>query len=195
MLSHKFRVNTWAKRKQTPKDHFHFLMNSTNAQRSFIHEVTSQMLGHKPSNLWGVPVPHEFRVHADKDTLHFVRHASKQAPHEFGRLISSHKKASGWTGAFADAISSGAKTAAKYGKTAALWAIKNSDNIKTGVGIVKGLVQTGTSIAQIAGVMGQGRKDQLDAIAAAINKHVQEDYGTKKPKEPKKGGSFGKILI
>ena len=194
MLSHKFRVNAWAKRKQTPKDHFHFLMNSTNAQRSFIHEVTSQMLGHKPSNLWGVPVPHEFRVHADKDTLHFIRHASKQAPHEFGRLISSHKKASGWITGFGDAITSGAKAAAKYGKTAALWAIKNSDNIKTGVGIVKGLVQTGTSIAQIAGVMGQDRKDQLDAIAAAINKHVQEDYGTKKEK-PKKGGSFGKVLI
>ena len=194
MLSHKFRVNAWAKRKQTPKDHFHFLMNSTNAQRSFIHEVTSQMLGHKPSNLWGVPVPHEFRVHADKDTLHFIRHASKQAPHEFGRLISSHKKASGWTSAFGDAITSGAKAAAKYGKTAALWAIKNSDNIKTGVGIVKGLVQTGTSIAQIAGVMGQDRKDQLDAIADAVNKHIQENLGTKKEK-PKKGGSFGKVLI
>ena len=194
MLSHKFRVNAWAKRKQTPKDHFHFLMNSTNAQRSFIHEVTSQMLGHKPSNLWGVPVPHEFRVHADKDTLNFVRHASKQAPHEFGRLISSHKKASGWAGAFSDIISDGAKTAAKYGKNVAQWAIKNSDNIKTGVGIVKGLVQTGTSIAQIAGLMGSDRKNQLDAIAEAVNKHIQEDYGTKKPKD-KKGGSFGKVLI
>ena len=194
MLSHKFRVNAWAKRKQTPKDHFHFLMNSTNAQRSFIHEVTSQMLGHKPSNLWGVPVPHEFRVHADKDTLHFIRHASKQAPHEFGRLISSHKKASGWITGFGDAITSGAKAAAKYGKTAALWAIKNSDNIKTGVGIVKGLVQTGTSIAQIAGLMGSDTKDQLDAIADAVNKNIQENLGTKKEK-PKKGGSFGKVLI
>ena len=190
-MSHKFRTHTWAKRKRTPKDHFNFLMNSTNAQRSFIHEVTSQMLGHPPSNLWGVPVPDEFRVHADPETLHYVRNASKHPPHEFGRLISSHKKASGWAGDFMEAVSSGAKAAAKYGGKTAAWMIEHGDQIKTGVSVLKNVVQTGTQVAQLAGLMSGKTKNSMDAIAAALEAHSQADVYKKK----KKGAGFNRILI
>ena len=190
-MSHKFRTHTWAKRKPTGKDHMNFLMNSTNAQRSFIHEVTSQMLGHPPSNLWGVPVPEEFKVHADPNTLNFIRHASKHAPHEFGRLISSHKKASGWISSITDAVTDGAKAAVKYGGKAAAWGIEHGDQIKTGVSVLKNVVQTGTQIAQIAGLMSGDTKSNLDSIAAALEQHTQADVYKKK--EPTKKG--GRILI
>ena len=192
MQSHKFRVNTWAKRKQTPKDHFHFLMNSTNAQRSFIHELASQQLGNPPSNLWGVPIPTELHAPADTETLHFVMNASKHAPHEFGRLISSHKKASGMISDIVDAVSGGAKTVAKYGMKVGKFAIEHGDTIKKGASILKDLVQTGSTIAHMTGGISDKNKATLDSIAEAMNKHVQGDhYKT----TPKKGGYIGRVLI
>ena len=106
-MSHNFRTGAWRKATITPKDHFNFLMNSTNAQRSFIHELCAQQLGRAPSNLWGVPVPKELVPHADRHTLKHVMHAAKHAPHEFGRLISEHKKASGFISALGEAIAGG----------------------------------------------------------------------------------------
>ena len=192
MLSHKFRTHTWAKRKQSAKDHANFLMNSTNAQRSFIHELASQQLGNAPSNMWGVPIPEELHTKADPETLHFIMHSAKQAPHEFGRLISTHKKASGIIGDIGEAIGSGVKTVANYGGKVAKWWGKYGDGIKSGVSVGKDLLQTGTTIAQLSGLMGGKTKDTLDGIAAALDKQVQT-FGGKKPE--KKGGNFGRILI
>ncbi len=191
-MTHNFVVGTWRKKKQTAADHAKFLMNSTNAQRSFIHEVTSQMLGHAPSALWGHPVPDELMPHADDNTLAYVRHASKHSAHEFGRLISEHKRASGWASALGEVIGDAAKTAGRYAKTAATFAIKHGDEIKQGVGILKGLVQTGTTIAQLAGGMSKDRKSTLDQIANAIDAHAQSDvYKSKKP--AKKGGGLIRV--
>ena len=191
MQSHKFRVGAWAKRKPTAKDHMAFLMNSTNAQRSFVHELASQQLGHPPSNMWGVPIPTEFHVPTDPATLTYIMHSAKHAPHEFGRLISSHKKASGWAQGLMEAIGDGAKAAARYGGKVAAWAGEHSDQIMTGTKVIKGLVQTGTSIAQLSGALSGKSRTSLDAIAAALDKHAQEIF---KP-EPKKGGHFGRVLI
>ena len=192
MLSHKFRVGAWAKRKPTGKDHMTFLMNSTNAQRSFVHELASQQLGHPPSNMWGVPIPTEFHQPTDTATLNYIMHSAKHAPHEFGRLISSHKKASGWVSGLMEAVGDGVKTAAKYGAQVAKWAGEHSEQIMTGTKIVKGLVQTGTSIAQMTGAMSGESKANLDAIAAALDKHAQATWN---PEPKKKGGYFGRILI
>ena len=189
-MTHNFRVNTWRKKKQTGRDHANFLMNSTNAQRSFIHEMCSQSLGNSPSMMWGHQVPSELIPPADKETLQFTMNAAKHAPHEFGRLISSHKKASGWVSGLMTAVGDGVKTAAKYGAQVAKWAGEHSEQIMTGTKIVKGLVQTGTSIAQMTGAMSGESKANLDAIAAALDKHAQATWNP-----PKKGGYFGRILI
>jgi len=159
-------------------------MNSTNAQRSFIHEACSQMLGHEPSSLWGHPVPPELLPHADQSTLHFVRQASKHSAHEFGRLISSHKKGSGLASEFGSLIGSFGKSALKYGKIGGKYLIEHGDQIKTGVGVLKNIVQTGSSIAHLTGYMSKDTKSTLDEIANLVNAHAQSDVY--KPK--KKGG-------
>lgn len=186
-MTHNFRTGTWKKTKQTGRDHAHFLMNSTNAQRAFIHEVTSQMLGQQPSNFWGHPVPHEFMVPTDKNTLSFVRNASKHSAHEFGRLLASHKKGSGWASELGSVIGTFGKTAAKYGVQGGKWMIAHGDEIKTGIGIAKGLLQTGTTIAQLTGHLSSDNKSTLDAIANAINQHAQSDV-YKSKKTSKTGG-------
>ncbi len=185
-MTHTFRTGSWRKTKQTGKDHAHFLMNSTNVQRSIIHEACSQLLGHSPSTLWGHPIPPELLPDTDRSTLHFVREASKHSAHEFGRLISSHKTGGSFVSEFGSLVGSFGKTALKYGKTAGTFLIKLGDDIKTGIGIAKGLVQTGTSIAQLSGLIGEDRKTQLDSIANAINAHAQSDVYKSKPL--KKGG-------
>ena len=192
MQSHKFRTHVWAKRRQTGKDHANFLMNSTTAQRSFIHELASQQLGHSPSRLWGVPIPTEFHQPADKQTLTFVRNAAKQSSHEFGRLISSHKTGSGFISGLSDMIGDAAKASGSYlGKVGKFFG-EHGTAIKNGISIGKDLFSTGTQIAQLAGWMHQDTKSNLDAMAAAIDKHAQGDhYKTKK----KTGGGFSRILI
>ena len=192
MQSHKFRTHIWAKRRQTGKDHAHFLMNSTTAQRSFIHELASQQLGHPPSRLWGVPIPEDFHQPADKQTLHFVRNAAKHSSHEFGRLISSHKTGSGFISGLSEVIGDAAKASGSYlGKVGKFFG-EHGEAIKNGVSIGKDLFSTGTQIAQLAGWMHQDTKSNLDAMANAIDKHVQGDHY--KPKK-KTGGAFGRVLI
>ena len=183
-MSHNFRVGLWRKAQPTPRDHMNFLMNSTNAQRSFTHEVCHQMLGASPSNMWGVHVPHELRPQADRNTLAFVKAAAKQPPHEFGRLLAGHKKGSGFVSALGELISGGAKAVGRYGKGVASFIGKNGAAIGKGISITKDLVQTGTAVGQIAGLIHPETKSKIDQIADAIYKHAQLDQ--------KKGG---RILV
>ena len=141
MQSHKFRTHIWAKRRQTGKDHAHFLMNSTTAQRSFIHELASQQLGHPPSRLWGVPIPEDFHQPADKQTLQFVRNAAKHSSHEFGRLISSHKAGSGFISGLSEMMGDAAKASSSYlGKVGKFFG-EHGEAIKNGVSIGKDLFE------------------------------------------------------
>ena len=197
-MSHNFRTGSWAKKKQTGRDHANFLMNSTNAQRAFIHEICHQALGGTPSDFWGQqPVPQEVMIPADKQTLKYTMLAARHPAHEFGRLISSHKKASGFISGIGEIIGDLAKTAGKYGKNAMSFIAKNHEAIKSGVAIGKDLFQTGTTVAQLAGWIPEGKKTQLDAIANALAKHASGDhYAAKKPEKPdKKGGSFRRIMV
>ncbi len=194
-MTHNFRTLTWKKKNQTGADHYKFLMNSTNAQRSFVHELTSQQLGLPPSMMWGVPIPHEFHQPADQETLKFVQNASKQAPHEFGRLISSHKKGGNFISALSDLIGSGASASKNYLMKVGKFAIKHGAQIKTGVSIAKDLVSTGTTIAQAAGWLHPDTKSTIDNIAAAMDKHAQGDHYKSKQKGEKTGGSLGRVLI
>jgi hypothetical protein len=195
-MSHNFRTGVWAKRGQTPQDHFKFLMNSTGTQRSFIHELSSQMMGVPPSNLWGAPIPQVFHHPADSNTLMFVNRASKHPAHEFGRIISSHKKASGWISGLGALIGDGAKAAAGYGRSVASWIGKNGKAIQQGVAITKDLVSTGATIAHIGGLITPGQKMTIDQISAAIASHASGEHYTGKAKTPMKtGGYFDKILI
>ena len=193
-MSHKFRTGVWAKAKQSPKDHFHFLMNSTNTQRSFVHELSSQMMGIPPSNLWGVNIPHELHPQGDHETLQFVQQAAKQPAHEFGRLISSHKKASGWISSLGEIIGDGAKAVGGYGKKVANFISKNGKAIQRGVSITKDLVSTGSTIAQLAGLIDPHQKSTIDAIATAVAKHATGEHYTGK-KGKKQGGFFERVLI
>ena len=154
-------------------------MNSTNAQRSFIHEVCAQELGRHPSNLWGVPVPKELIPRTDRHTLKHVMHAAKHSAHEFGRIISEHKKASGWVSALGEAIAGGAKTVGKYAKSVSSFVAKNGAAIKSGIGITKDLVTTGTTVGQLAGLLSHDKKSKIDQIADALYKHA-EALNTKK---------------
>ena len=178
---HKFRTGPWAKKVQTPADHFKFLLHATSPQLAFVHELSSQQLGHAPSRLWGVPIPHELHPQADQDTLHFVRSASRQPAHEFGRLIASHKKASGFISTLGELVGDGARTVGKYGKNVARFVSKNGEAIQRGVAITKDLVSTGATIAKISGMIHPDTASSIDAIAEAVNKHVQG-------KHYKKGG-------
>ena len=173
MTSHTIRTGAWRKANITPKAHFHFLMNSTNAQRSFIHEVCAQSLGRHPSNLWGVPVPKELIPQTDRHTLKHVMHAAKHSPHEFGRLISEHKKASGWISALGEAIAGGAKTVGKYAKSVGSFIGKNGSAIQKGISITKDLVTTGTTVGQLAGLLSHDKKSKIDQIADALYAHAQ----------------------
>ena len=166
------RTGAWRKPNITPNAHFKFLMNSTNAQRSFIHEVCAQKLGRHPSNLWGVPIPTELIPHTDKHTLKHVMHASKHSAHEFGRLISEHKKASGFISALGEAIAGGAKTVGRYAKSVGKFIGKNGAAIQRGVSITKDLV-TGTTVGQLAGILSHDKKTKIDQIADALYKHAQ----------------------
>ena len=190
MSTHNFRVGTWKKKRQTPQDHFKFLMNSTNVQRSFVHELCAQKLGHPPSNMWGVPIPQELHPQADPETVNYVMHASKHAPHEFGRLISSHKKASGFISTLGDLIGDMGKAASSYGGKVAKFIGKHGKSIQRGVSIGKDLIQTGSTIAQLTGLIHPETKSTIDSISAAVHKHVTGDHYGKKP--DKKGG---RILI
>ena len=172
-MSHNIRTGAWKKATITPKDHFHFLMNSTNAQRSFIHEVCAQELGRHPSKLWGVPVPKELIPATDRHTLKHVMHAAKHPAHEFGRLISEHKKASGWISSLGEAIAGGAKTVGKYAKSVGSFVAKNGKAIQRGIGITKDLVSTGTTVGQLAGLLSHDKKSKIDQIADALYKHAQ----------------------
>ena len=197
-MSHNFRTLTWKKKNQTGVDHFKFLMNSTNAQRSFVHELASQQLGHAPSNLWGVAIPEEFHQPVARHTLKFVQSAAKQAPHEFGRLISSHKTASGFISALGDMIGDGAKASASYLGKVGRFIGAHGTQIKTGVTIAKDLVSTGTTIAQAAGWLHPESKSTIDSIAAVVDKHAQGDHYKSKSKRSagrKTGGYLGRVLI
>lgn len=193
-MTHNFRTGPWKKQTQTGADHYKILMNSTNAQRSFVHELSSQQLGLPPSMMWGVPIPHEFHQPADQHTLKFVQNASKQAPHEFGRLISSHKKGGNFISGLADMIGGGAKASKNYLMKVGSFALKHGQQIKTGVSIAKDLVSTGTTIAQAAGWIHPDSKSTIDSIAEAIDKHAQGDH-YKSKKGEKTGGFMGRVLI
>ena len=184
-MTHSFRTGPWAK-KQTPKTHFRFLLHSTHPQRAFVHEVAHQMLGAPPSALWGVPIPGALKPKADVETLQFVKQAAKHPAHEFGRLISTHKKASGFISSLGDLVSSAGKTVAEYGGKVSRYVIKNGEAIQRGVAIGKDLVQTGATVAAVSGLIHPDTASQIDQIAAAINKHAQGDHY--KRKEKKKGG-------
>jgi len=181
-MAHKFRTGPWAKARQTPADHFKFLLGSTHPQRAFVHELTSQLLGAPPSSLWGVPIPQELKPQTDTQTLQFVRNASKHPAHEFGRLISSHKKASGFISSLGELIGDGAKSAARYASKVGKYVAKNGEAIQRGVAITKDLVGTGATIAAVSGLIHPDTASRIDTIAEAINKHAHGDHYKKKPK-------------
>ena len=193
-MSHNIRTGAWRKAKITPQDHYKFLMNSTNAQRSFIHEVCAQELGRSPSNMWGVPVPRELIPHTDRHTLKHVMHAAKHAPHEFGRLISEHKKASGWISSLGEAIAGGAKTVGRYAKSVGSFIGKNGAAIQRGISVTKDLVTTGTTVGQLAGILSHDKKSKIDELADALYRHAQA-LGPQKPKKQVRFKKAKGILI
>ena len=174
-MTHNFRTGIWKKSNPSPRDHMNFLMNNTNVQRSFVHEVAHQMLGHRPTNMWGVSVPHELRPSTDRNTLAFVKAAAKQPSHEFGRLLADHKRGAGFVSALGELISGGAKVVGRYGKSVASFIGKNGAAIGRGISITKDLVQTGTAVGQLAGLIHPETKSKIDQIADAIYKHARLD--------------------
>ena len=109
-------------------------------------------------------------------------HASKHSAHEFGRLISSHKKASGWISALGEAIAGGAKPVGKYAKSVGSFIGKNGAAIQKGVSITKDLVTTGTTVGQLAGLLSHDKKSKIDQIADALYAHAQALNPKKKVK-------------
>tara|TARA_B110000196_G_C20667679_1_gene440391 strand:+ start:64 stop:498 length:435 start_codon:yes stop_codon:yes gene_type:complete len=144
-----------------------------------------------------VEIPPELMPSSDPDTLQFTRNAAKHSAHEFGRVISTHKKASGLISSLGEMIGDSAKASVGYLGKVGRFVMKNGEAIKTGISIGKDVIQTGTSIAQLAGWMGQDKADTLNAIAATVNAHAQSDtYKSKKDKVgTKTGGAFRRILV
>jgi hypothetical protein len=146
-----------------------------------------------------VEIPPELMPSSDPDTLQFTRNAAKHSAHEFGRVISTHKKAGSLISSIGEMIGDAGKASAGYLGKVGRFVLKNGDAIKTGISIGKDVIQTGTSIAQLAGWMSQDNKDTLDSIAAVVDRHAQGDtYKSKKDKAAKgakTGGAFRRILV
>ena len=118
-------------------------------------------------------MPRQLIPETDRHTLKHVMHAAKHSAHEFGRLISEHKKASGWITSLGEAIAGGAKTVGKYAKSVGSFIGKNGAAIQKGVSITKDLVTTGTTVGQLAGLLSHDKKTKIDQIADALYAHAQ----------------------
>ena len=172
MQSHNFRVGTWKKQNQTVKDHYHFLMNSTNSQRSFIHELMHQQLTGRSSNLWGAMIPKEFHANASSQTLNYVKYAAQKPAHEFGRLISEHKEGSGIISALGELIGTGAKTVGKYMNTVGGWVAANGNNIRHGVQMANELINAGTTVGSLTGLMSDETANKINSISNLVNQRL-----------------------
>ena len=172
MQSHNIRVGTWKKRNQTVKDHYHFLMNSTNAQRSFVHELMHQQLTGQASNLWGAMIPKELHVNASPQSMQFVKYAAQKPAHEFGRLISQHKEGSGIISTIGELIGKGASTVGKYMNTVGGWVAANGNNIRHGVKMANELINVGTSVGTLTGMMSDETANKINSISSLVNSRM-----------------------
>ena len=172
MQSHNIRVGTWKKRNQTVKDHYHFLMNSTNAQRSYIHELMHQQLTGQASNLWGAMIPKELHVAGSPQGMQFVKYAAQKPAHEFGRLISQHKEGSGIISTIGGLIGKGASTVGKYMNSVGGWVAANGNNIRHGVKMANELINVGTSVGSLTGMMSDETANKINSISNLVNSRL-----------------------
>ena len=172
MQSHNIRVGTWKKRNQTVNHHYHFLMNSTNAQRSYIHELMHQQLTGQASNLWGAMIPKELHVDASPQSMQFVKYAAQKPAHEFDRLISQHKAGSGIISTIGSLIGKGASTVGKYMNTVGGWVAANGNNIRHGVKMANELINVGTSVGSLTGMMSDETANKINSISNLVNSRL-----------------------
>ena len=191
MQSHNFRVGTWRKKNQTVNDHYHFLMNSTNAQRSFIHELMHQQLTGSATNLWGAMIPKNFHAQASRQTLNYIKYAAKKPAHEFGRLISAHKEGSGIISTIGELIGNGAKTVGSYMNSVGGWVAANGNNIRHGVQMANELIRAGTTVGNLTGMVSDETANKIDSISSYVNKRLNPGNVVSGLRQPR----GGQILI
>ena len=191
MQSHNIRVGTWKKRNQTVNDHYHFLMNSTNAQRSFIHELMHQQLTGQATNLWGAMIPKELHVDASPQSMQFVKYAAQKPAHEFGRLISQHKAGSGIISTIGGLIGKGASTVGKYMNSVGGWVAANGNNIRHGVQMANELINVGTSVGSLAGMVSDETANKINSISKLVNSRLNPGNVSSSLRQPR----GGRILI
>ena len=147
-------------------------MNSTNAQRSFIHELMHQKLTGQATNLWGVMIPPELHREASQQTLNYVKYASQKPAHEFGRLISAHKEGSGLISSIGELIGNGAKTVGTYMNSVGGWVAANGNNIRHGVQMANELIRAGTTVGNLTGMVSDETANKIDSISSYVNKRL-----------------------
>ena len=141
---------------------------------AFLHETAAQHLGSAPSALYGHPVP--FRFNAEPKTWQYLVAATRQAPHEFGRLMHQHSdtsiKAAGLVSGILDTVSKHAATVGKYIGKAGAFALKHQEAIGN-------IVNIGSKVVQAGADMGIVHKPFADIISAG-NEALQNYRGKKR---------------
>ena len=140
---------------------------------AFLHETAAQHLGSPPSALYGHAVP--FRFQAEPKTWQYVEAATRQAPHEFGRLMHQNsdtsKKAAGLVSSILDTVSKHAATVGKYIGKAGAFALKHQETIGN-------IMNIGSKVVQAGADMGIIHKPFADIISAG-NDALQHYRGQK----------------
>ena len=154
---------------------------------AFLHETAAQHLGAVPSALYGHPVPFHFQ--ATPKTWQYVQHASKQAPHEFGRLLHQNSdtslKAAGLVSSILDTVSKHAATVGRYIGKAGAFALKHQQAIGNAINIGSKMLNTGAELGIVhrpfADIVNVGNKALQDYRQHKRGGGVWTDYSTLLP--------------
>jgi len=182
-------TGVWNKKHRTSMDMLHYYHNATVPQLNFLHEISSQHLGHPPSHSWGQQeIPWRFH-NVEPETWDFIRKATRHPVHEYARQMTMgtdiSKKAGSVSGAIIDAIKAGGKAALKYGTVVVKTLIKHQDEIKTGIKVGKTVADLASTIGLITGAIKPETHDKVKKVTGAVEKAVNR-FG--KQPEKKKGG-------
>jgi len=177
------------KEKQKPGDMLKFFANPTGAQLNFLHELSSQHLGHPPSHFWGNQViPWKFQG-VPREVFHYVREASRQPKHEFQRRMldntSIAKHASGWVNTARHVIQDAVEAGTGYVNQAAAFMARHQTTIDS----AGQLINIGASLGTLGGLIAPSTADK---IHSATNRVMTQPTRTQPtPKSDLKGKGSG----
>ena len=164
------------KAKRKPGDLMKFFANPTGAQLNFLHELSSQHLGHPPSHFWGNQVmPWKFQG-VPPEVFHYVREATRQPKHEFQRRMldntSIAKHASGVISTIGHVVRDAVEAGSGYVNQAMQFMAKHQTTIDS----AGNLINLGASLSTLGGLISPKTADR---IHSATNRVMTQPTRTK----------------